>query len=84
MNGTMCHNPHEEMRQGAAFYNAKCMACHSKAEATITAKMSALCKAGKTNNCASCHRPNYEIPGAHHKFTDHWIRIVKPGERYPN
>jgi mono/diheme cytochrome c family protein len=72
------------MKQDAAFYDAKCMACHRKTEAAGNVKMYAPCKAGKTNNCASCHMPNYEIPGAHHKFSDHWIRVVKPGEPYPN
>lgn len=81
---TACHNPHEEMKQDAAFYDSKCLACHGKPAATTTAKMFSPCKAGKTNNCASCHMPQYEIPGAHHKFSDHWIRVVKPGETYPN
>jgi hypothetical protein len=27
--------------------------------------------------------PKIELPGAHYKFTDHRIRIVKPNERYP-
>ena len=81
---TACHNPHEAMKQETAFYDAKCLACHSKAEAAATVKMSAPCKAGKKNNCASCHMPQYEIPGSHHKFTDHQIRVVKPGEAYPN
>ncbi len=81
---TACHNPHEEMKQDKAFYDAKCVACHRQADEKSAAKMSALCKAGKTTNCVSCHMPQYEIPGAHHKFSDHWIRVVKPGETYPN
>lgn len=81
---TTCHNPHEKMKQETAFYDAKCIACHRKPEIAVTAKTYATCKAGKTSNCVSCHMPEYEIPGAHHKFTDHWIRIVKPGEAYPN
>jgi hypothetical protein len=28
--------------------------------------------------------PKIDLPGAHGKFTDHWIRIVKPGEPPPN
>jgi hypothetical protein len=28
--------------------------------------------------------PKIELPGAHGKFTDHWIRIVKLGEAMPN
>jgi len=27
--------------------------------------------------------PKVEIPGSHFKFTDHRIRIVRPGEPYP-
>jgi hypothetical protein len=27
--------------------------------------------------------PKVQLPGAHGKFTDHWIRIVKPGEATP-
>jgi hypothetical protein len=27
--------------------------------------------------------PKLELPGAHHKFSDHRIRILKPGESYP-
>jgi hypothetical protein len=27
--------------------------------------------------------PKIELPGAHYKFADHRIRIVKPNEPYP-
>jgi hypothetical protein len=27
--------------------------------------------------------PKIELPGGHAQFTDHFIRIVKPGEPYP-
>jgi hypothetical protein len=33
--------------------------------------------------CAICHMPKYEIPGSHNLFSDHRIRVVKPGEPYP-
>ena len=35
-------------------------------------------------NCTSCHMPKIEIKAAHFNFTDHYIRIVKPGEKFPN
>ncbi|MBS1809881.1 MAG: hypothetical protein JST84_17100 [Acidobacteria bacterium] len=79
---TACHNPHEASTQEAAFYDTKCAACHRTAPATNAGRTAPLCKNGKTNNCVSCHMPQYEIPGAHHKFTDHRIRIVKAGEAY--
>jgi hypothetical protein len=27
--------------------------------------------------------PKTEIPGIHFAFTDHWIRVVRAGEPYP-
>jgi len=70
-----CHNPHEEMRRDQAFYDSKCLACHQAA--------ARVCKVGK-QDCAQCHMPKYELPGAHFKFTDHRIRVVKAGEPYPD
>lgn len=79
---TACHNPHEAMNQPLTYYDAKCVACHSTTAASV--KMYAPCKTGKATNCVSCHMPQYELPGSHHKFTDHQIRIVRAGETYPN
>jgi hypothetical protein len=28
--------------------------------------------------------PKTSLPGGHLKFTDHEIRIVRPGEKYPD
>lgn len=72
-----CHNVHEPMKTDPAFYDAKCAACHSKQE-----PQAKLCKVS-TNNCVSCHMPKTDLEGSHHKFNDHRIRIVKPGEPYP-
>jgi Cytochrome c554 and c-prime len=82
---TACHNPHEEMRKDAAYYDAKCTACHLTRDEPVRAdKRGAVCKAGKLRDCASCHMPEYEIPGSHFKFKDHQIRVARPGEAYPN
>jgi hypothetical protein len=82
---TACHNPHEQLRKEASFYDAKCAACHRlKGEPVKTGKKGPTCRAGKSQDCASCHMPQYEIPGSHFKFTDHQIRVVRPGESYPN
>jgi hypothetical protein len=32
----------------------------------------------------SCHMPKVDVPEMHYAFTDHWIRIVRPGETYPD
>jgi len=87
---TACHDPHEPLRRDAAYYDAKCLACHSlKAKpASRTAghavqTMVAGCRVA-TRNCTSCHMPKVDPPEAHFKFTDHFIRVVKPNETYRN
>jgi hypothetical protein len=72
-----CHNPHEALETNLASYDAKCAACHSAALHTT------VCRVAKTN-CAGCHMPKIELPGAHARFTDHQIRIARAGDPYPN
>ncbi len=74
---TACHNPHEEIRRTASDYDAKCHACHGGGKVGAVA-----CKVA-SSNCITCHMPKVEIPGSHHQFFDHQIRIVK-GHEYPN
>jgi hypothetical protein len=75
-----CHDPHREVEHNAAFYDAKCLACHG-----ALAPRPAAAKVCRTaaEKCVSCHMPKYEIPGSHNLFSDHWIRVVKAGEAYP-
>lgn len=73
-----CHNPHAPLEKTLARYDANCQACHA-----ASAKAKKLCPVGKSD-CASCHMPRYEIPGSHHLFTDHMIRIVRKNDPYPN
>lgn len=82
---TACHNPHQPLSHDVASYDAKCLACHQTTGTVTNATLTKAkaCKTGKAN-CASCHMPRYEIPGSHFEFTDHMIRVVKPGESYPN
>lgn len=80
-----CHNPHQTLNHSAAYYDSKCLACHGEAKtpaAVQTAQAAKTCPVAKSN-CASCHMPKVELPGGHAQFTDHFIRIVKPGEAYP-
>lgn len=72
-----CHNPHHDQTAQAMNIDPKCLACHAGGKPGAKA-----CPVS-TKNCASCHMPRIELPGAHYKFTDHRIRIVKPGEPYP-
>jgi hypothetical protein len=74
-----CHNPHKPLNLDAASYDSKCLACHAPGRNAAAQ----LCKVSK-NNCASCHMPQIEMPGSHHSFTDHQIRIVRANEPYPD
>lgn len=89
---TACHDPHEDPRHDAAFYDAKCMACHLSNPSANSSANPANSSAKDRNappcptsqsQCASCHMPKIEPPGLHFKFTDHHIRVVKPNEPYP-
>jgi hypothetical protein len=77
-----CHNPHQQANHNLAAYDAKCLACHGKTlpSSASTAK---ICPISKTD-CVSCHMPKVALPGGHAVFTDHFIRIVHPGEPYPD
>ncbi|GAC1700646.1 MAG: hypothetical protein NVS9B4_02390 [Candidatus Acidiferrum sp.] len=72
-----CHDPHQEVNSRSVDYDAKCQACHGGGKVGAKA-----CTVSK-NMCVTCHMPKLELPGAHHKFSDHRIRIVKPNEKYP-
>ena len=72
-----CHDPHREVDAKSGDYDSKCRSCHAGGKpGAKTCQVS-------TKNCASCHMPKLELPGAHHKFTDHRIRIVKAHEAFP-
>jgi hypothetical protein len=80
---TGCHNPHEPLRENAAYYDKKCLECHSLRNKSAKAGDGKSCPVAD-KDCTSCHMPKVEIKAAHFKFTDHYIRVVKPGEKYPN
>ena len=78
-----CHNPHEPLREDPAYYDKRCLECHSLKDKTAKAGVEKSCSVAD-KDCTSCHMPKIEIPAAHFKFTDHYIRVVRPGEKYPN
>ena len=73
-----CHNPHQEIDKIDTHYDAKCLACHAGGKPAAK-----ICKVA-ASNCVSCHMPKLDMPGSHHKFTDHQIRIVRVNAPYPN
>jgi hypothetical protein len=89
---TACHDVHKDLQRDSAFYDAKCLACHQSGASSnpVSVKvtpseqrMAKQCPVGR-QNCVTCHMPQVQIPGSHFKFTDHRIRIVRPGDPYPN
>jgi Zn finger protein HypA/HybF involved in hydrogenase expression len=73
---TACHDPHGPLQVNAKSYDARCQNCHGKDKKA--------CANRQLGDCVACHMPKYEIPGSHHLFTDHQIRVVRPNEKYPN
>ena len=87
---TECHDPHTPLVKDEHSYDQKCLSCHSpgkdaKHDASVGAwtAIPKVCPKA-TANCASCHMPKADVSEMHSKFTDHFIRIVRPGERVPN
>ena len=87
---TACHDPHLDLPQQGASSDAKCTICHLLADGQSSSGKSKLQTAARPRtcplanaNCDRCHMPKIEVPGTHFKFTDHRIRVVRPGEKYP-
>ncbi|MGA7158529.1 MAG: hypothetical protein WBY53_16910 [Acidobacteriaceae bacterium] len=77
-----CHNPHRPLDTNLDDYDHDCLACHAGGKITSAQHAAPKCPRA-THRCASCHMPKIELPGAHYAFTDHYIRVVKPGQPYP-
>jgi hypothetical protein len=78
---TGCHDPHRELAREDAGYDASCAACHGAAIGE--GKHWKPCPVGKSG-CVGCHMLKVELPGSHSVFTDHYIRVLHPGDPYPN
>ncbi len=79
-----CHDPHEHLVRDDASYDANCLSCHRSSAKTAPTRTRAapFCPVG-AKDCVTCHMPKVELPGMHAKFTDHWIRIARPGDPVP-
>jgi hypothetical protein len=73
---TACHDPHANLDRDEASYDRICIACHQ-----LDAPKS--CRVSR-NNCVRCHMPKVTLSDGHAIFTDHHIRIARPGDPYPN
>jgi hypothetical protein len=77
---TACHDPHRALVVGDRNYDSKCTACHNTENASLKKKT---CPVGK-QACTSCHMVRVETPEAHHAFRDHWFRVVRAKDGYPD
>ncbi len=79
-----CHDPHDKMVHETSHYDAKCLACHvsTPTESKTATRTASGCPVS-AKDCVTCHMPKVELPEMHARFTDHWIRIAKPGEPVP-
>ncbi len=80
-----CHDPHAPLERKPAAYDAACLRCHlgSKTQAADASHPGAACPMA-TSKCVTCHMQKYELPEMHANFTDHWIRVVRPGAPVPD
>ena len=74
-----CHDPHREMVKEAGYYDGKCRACHEAGKAASSVKSCPVAE----RDCVSCHMPKVDFPDGHSRFTDHRIRVVRPGAGFP-
>lgn len=59
-----CHNPHENAKNDAPYYDARCVMCHDAAKHP----------AKENGTCIGCHMPRVNAQ-LHLNFTNHWIGI---------
>jgi Cytochrome c554 and c-prime len=81
-----CHNPHQPLVHEASSYDQRCLACHSpepSKPSSVSEPPHVVCPKASAN-CTTCHMPKYNVPEMHGEFTDHFIRVVRKGEPYPN
>jgi predicted CXXCH cytochrome family protein len=89
-----CHDPHARASADRASYNPICLSCHAGPSAAPQPPASsgpiverpkpksqpaAPCPVVPRGDCVECHMPPVDS-GQHVLFTDHWIRIRRPGE----
>ena len=77
-----CHDPHQPLVRDDASYDGKCVACHASQGQHNDGKVCPVAKSG----CTGCHMEKVKVssPAGLLIFTDHDIRVNRPGDPYPN
>lgn len=76
----VCHDPHKDVVTEPKAYDAKCLACHSGPGQVANIERCPVAAA----DWAACQLPKIELPDSHRRFSDHQLRIVRPGNPFPN
>ena len=74
-----CHNPHRNAETSAAWYESRCLQCHSSAGATVNRTRQTgerdgrecaehSCPIQPASGCIECHMPKLATPMAHTRF----------------
>lgn len=71
-----CHDPHANAQRDAAFYEAKCLSCHTRQPQAQT--LVTTCPVNPRAGCVGCHMPKDSKSMPHVTFVDHRIRVVRP------
>jgi hypothetical protein len=79
-----CHDPHVNIVRDDSTYDSKCLACHAASPHLASASAGAKSCPVAKDACVSCHMPKVKLASGHMTFTDHQIRVVKPGDPFPN
>jgi Tfp pilus assembly protein PilF len=79
-----CHDPHKPPATSET-RSAACETCHTPdALSARLTRSASLSNHAPGADCVSCHMPRVGERGVPHgTFTDHWIRVVKPGTPPP-
>jgi tetratricopeptide (TPR) repeat protein len=77
-----CHDPHRDAEKTAAFYEARCLLCHSNSGAPpsharngVEIVRRTVCSVNPNGGCLPCHMPVVKTAIPHAAFTDHNIRV---------
>jgi hypothetical protein len=83
-----CHDPHREAESTAAFYETKCLSCHSANRAGAASRppagRGAVCKINPRQGCLACHMPKVPVPDLQATLTDHFIRVHRRSDPGPS
>lgn len=79
-----CHDPHQPLVLDPAWYDSRCLQCHTAAGAKKNEDHSSTACPVGIKLCVTCHMPKFRNPLLHATFTDHWIRIAPPGAPLPD